>query len=325
MNYFELHIGDLESATAHLSMVEDGAYSRLMRVYYRLEGPLPADMKQVFRLIRAQNKSERDAVTAVLSEFFSLRIDGWHQDRCDEEVARYQDKQKKARASADARWARSPNHANDDADADANASDEAMRTHSERNAPPTRARPRAPARPQSPVTNHQTPDKGPRSPTPPPNEAAASPAAPGERRPADIPSDPPPNADQSRLAAIVGPMKAAGIMPAPGHTDFMALLEAGATWAEFEPHVERALKADRPFPYLVAAVIGARQRAAARGPLPPAPPARAPAESPITRGRRELYSALSGGLTDPFQPPAPAPTGDVIDMELNDVNPRRIA
>ncbi len=93
MNYFELHIGDYEAATAHLSLLEDAAYGRLLRIYYRTERPLPADTKQVCRLVRAASKPERDAVQAVLDEFFELREDGWHQVRCDEELQRYADRE----------------------------------------------------------------------------------------------------------------------------------------------------------------------------------------------------------------------------------------
>lgn len=92
MNYFELHIGDLTEATAHLSMLEDGAYGRLLRKYYATEKPLPADVKQVQRLVGARTKEEREAVETVLAEFFDLQDDGWHQSRCDAEIAVYRDK-----------------------------------------------------------------------------------------------------------------------------------------------------------------------------------------------------------------------------------------
>lgn len=93
MNYFELHIGDLTEATAHLSILEDGVYGRLMRKYYATEKPLPADIKQVQRLIGARSKEEREAVETVLSEFFELQDDGWHQSRCDAEIASFHEKQ----------------------------------------------------------------------------------------------------------------------------------------------------------------------------------------------------------------------------------------
>jgi len=62
INYYEHHIGDYIKATAHLSMVEDAAYRRLLDVYYTREGPLPVDRKAVQKLARAQSKDDRAAV-----------------------------------------------------------------------------------------------------------------------------------------------------------------------------------------------------------------------------------------------------------------------
>lgn len=93
MNYFELHIGDLTEATAHLSLLEDGVYGRLLRKYYATEKPLPAEVKQIQRLVGARTKEERDAVDTVLAEFFELQDDGWHQSRCDAEIAAFHEKQ----------------------------------------------------------------------------------------------------------------------------------------------------------------------------------------------------------------------------------------
>lgn len=89
MNYYEHHLGDYDGATAHLSWLEDCAYRRLMSCYYRNEAPIPADIKQACRLVRAVAKPERDAVEQVLGEFFLLEPDGWHHTRCDEEIAKY--------------------------------------------------------------------------------------------------------------------------------------------------------------------------------------------------------------------------------------------
>jgi len=137
MNYYEHHLGDYAQATAHLSFVEDAAYSRLIRKYYAQEKPLPADLAATQRLVGARTKEEREAVEVVLAEFFEMRDDGWHNKRCDEEIARYRDKQNKAKRSAEARWNREPQHT----DRNANA----MRTHSEGNAH------------QTPDTKHQSP------------------------------------------------------------------------------------------------------------------------------------------------------------------------
>jgi uncharacterized protein YdaU (DUF1376 family) len=93
VNYYEHHIGDYAEATAHLSFVEDAAYSRMMRKCYASERALPADIAAVQRLIGARSKDERQAVESVLHEFFELREDGWHNARCDAEIARFHESQ----------------------------------------------------------------------------------------------------------------------------------------------------------------------------------------------------------------------------------------
>lgn len=90
MNYYEHHIGDFDADTAHLSWVEDMAYTRLMRLYYRRERPIPTDMAEACRLVRAISKDQKQAVESVLKEFFVLDADGWHQARCDSEILVYQ-------------------------------------------------------------------------------------------------------------------------------------------------------------------------------------------------------------------------------------------
>ena len=77
-------------------MVEDAAYRRLLDVYYTREAPLPLDRKAVQKLARAQSKDERAAVDYVLDEFFVEHDDGWHQLRCDEEIAKYLEKAPRA-------------------------------------------------------------------------------------------------------------------------------------------------------------------------------------------------------------------------------------
>lgn len=110
MNFYKHHIGDYDADTAHLSMLEDAAYSRLMRAYYRTESPIPADIKQACRLVRANSKAEREAVAVVLNEFFALGDDGWHNKRCDEELASYTKQAETNRAIAVAREAKRKRH-----------------------------------------------------------------------------------------------------------------------------------------------------------------------------------------------------------------------
>lgn len=86
MNYYKHHIGDYDANTAHLGWLEDAAYRRLICLYYRREQPVPADVAQACRLVRAVSKPERDAVQSVLEEFFQLTPEGWRHKRCDEEI-----------------------------------------------------------------------------------------------------------------------------------------------------------------------------------------------------------------------------------------------
>jgi uncharacterized protein YdaU (DUF1376 family) len=145
MNYYEHHIGDYAEATSHLTFVEDAAYSRLIRKYYATERPLPSDIKHVQRLINARTRDERNAVALVLNEFFILKDDGWHQARCDHEIARYKDKQSKAKRSAETRW----NSATQDARKNTIESDFDKASEGIPNAMQTEC---------SPVTSNQTPD-----------------------------------------------------------------------------------------------------------------------------------------------------------------------
>lgn len=87
MNYYERHIGDYMKDTAHLSLLEHGIYTRLLDVYYTREAPIPK--AEGARLVGARTKEEREAVSAILLEFFEDTPDGWRQKRCDEEIARF--------------------------------------------------------------------------------------------------------------------------------------------------------------------------------------------------------------------------------------------
>lgn len=89
MNYYEHHLGDYAKDTTSLTMLEEGAYRRLIDAYYIKEKPLPVEEMKVFKLARASTKQEKVAVRSVLDEFFSLQPDGFHHKRCDEEIERY--------------------------------------------------------------------------------------------------------------------------------------------------------------------------------------------------------------------------------------------
>ena len=97
MNFYKHHIGDYAAATSHLTWDEDMAYTRLLRVYYQHEKPIPSDLTQACRLARATTPAQKRAVKSVLEEFFALADDGWHQKRCDEEISAMQSRAEKNR------------------------------------------------------------------------------------------------------------------------------------------------------------------------------------------------------------------------------------
>lgn len=263
MNYYESHIGDYAAATSHLSWDEDMAYTRLIRAYYHTEKPIPRD--QVYRMARASTPAQRRAVDIVIGEFFCLREGGYHQKRCDEEIAHYKDKQKKAKASAKARWDRTPSHSDGNADASPDASPDALRTHCEGNAL------------QTPDTRHQTPDK---------KKTRTADSAVAARDPDEALPSP------TQAGLVCRAMRQAGITDGnPGHPDLLALLAAGATDAEFVGAAQAAAARGKGFAYAIGALKGQRTEAAktAQGLHHGALPATAP-------GNRKAAQLATAGL-----------------------------
>lgn len=86
MNYYPHHLGDYAKDTGHLSLLEHGAYRLLLDRYYSTEKPLPRD-ESLYRTCRARSKPEREAVDAVLREFFEERDDAYFQSRAEREIA----------------------------------------------------------------------------------------------------------------------------------------------------------------------------------------------------------------------------------------------
>lgn len=90
MNYYQFHIGDYASHTRHLSLMEDLAYRRLLDLYYLNGRPFGGQPEDIARLIGMRDHQE--AVSFVLSQFFSWIDEEWINKRCDEEISRYEAK-----------------------------------------------------------------------------------------------------------------------------------------------------------------------------------------------------------------------------------------
>jgi uncharacterized protein YdaU (DUF1376 family) len=87
-HWYAFYPGDYGRDTAHLSLVEDGAYRRLLDYCYSTGKAIPADLEQAFRICRAFSSAEQDAVRMVLGQFFAKHADGYHNSRADREIVK---------------------------------------------------------------------------------------------------------------------------------------------------------------------------------------------------------------------------------------------
>ena len=85
MIWYKFFLGDYIRDTHHLADAEDLAYRRLIDLYMMSESPIPLDTKLVSRKVRL----DLDIVEVVLNEFFEKAEDGYHNARCDKEIAKY--------------------------------------------------------------------------------------------------------------------------------------------------------------------------------------------------------------------------------------------
>ena len=99
MNLYLRHIGDFNNATRHLTRVERSVYSDAIELYYDTEQPLQCvDLPALERRLLCRSDDEKQALLAVLGEFFVMTDAGYTHARCDAEIAKY-----RANTSAKAR------------------------------------------------------------------------------------------------------------------------------------------------------------------------------------------------------------------------------
>jgi uncharacterized protein YdaU (DUF1376 family) len=85
LKFYKRFPGDITIKTGDLSLVEFGAYDRLLDHYYAKEQPI--DPTRVYTVTRCQSPADRKAVDAVLAEYWTLTPAGWVQERADEMIA----------------------------------------------------------------------------------------------------------------------------------------------------------------------------------------------------------------------------------------------
>lgn len=260
MNYYERHLGDYARDTAHLSMLEHGAYGLLLDRYYSTEEGIPDG--QVHRLARARTRDERAAVDAVLGEFFTLREGLWINGRAEREVERAQTKIKAARENGKAggRPKRNPATTDEKPTGLFLGSDLVTQEVSKTN--PL----------QIPDTRQE--NKG---------EPVVIPAA-SARSPID--DEPPEAAGQQPTAAglVCRSMRQAGLQAVnPGDPRLSALLEQGITEPEFVAVAAEAVAGGKGWAWVLKVVQARRADAAAIAVAPGGPPVqRGPAAPNVT-------------------------------------------
>jgi uncharacterized protein YdaU (DUF1376 family) len=245
VNYYERHIGDYLKDTAHLSLIEHGVYGRLLDVYYTRECAIP--VAQAERLIGVRTKEERAALENVLAEFFTVDAGALHHARCDREIARYQEKQRKAAASANARWSKGSGKAN----ADAPGMRTHMRTHCEGNAP-----------------SNQTPDTSNQNQGANVERQQVGPVGPARADFENRESGSGPGSDALAAAAAMAGAGLQGV--SAGHPTLRALLAGGMTLSELQAAAVAAVAQGKGFAWALARAEGQRRDAAAIGVLPAA-------------------------------------------------------
>jgi len=86
--YFRMYPTDYEADTAHLTLLEDGVYSRLLRLCWLTPGcSLPDDEAWILRRLRARTNDEIEATRTVLGEFFRRNRGRLHCPRLSREYA----------------------------------------------------------------------------------------------------------------------------------------------------------------------------------------------------------------------------------------------
>lgn len=245
MNYWPRWVSAIRKRTAHLPLIQMGAYDRLLDHYYAEEKPLPGDLDACCRIAGAVTRPERDAVRSVLAEFFTMDKGVYRNARGDEEIAVAQSKI----AAAKENGKRGGRPTGSKIKPTGFSLGNPLETQDE------------------PTAKHHHPhlmvgveaDAS----TPPIAPAAPSGVVPHIDGEYTGPGDPLPGL---AYGATVRPIRAAGMSDAdPGHPTFRLLVDAGAVAEEFLAFVPEALKKARPWPWLIAAVVGERERAKATG------------------------------------------------------------
>ena len=97
MHYYKFNIADWALHTAHLTLVEEAVYFRLINHYYDTEQPIQLETQPVIRRLRMGN--ELVIAESILCEFFVKTEKGFIHNRCEALLKEYRKTTKKNRAN----------------------------------------------------------------------------------------------------------------------------------------------------------------------------------------------------------------------------------
>lgn len=231
--WMPLWIGAYLADTQHLTRDEHGAYLLLIMAYWRNAGPLVADDKRMSAICKATQKEWKGGLRESMSEFFE-EIDGfWHHRRIEKELsdanAKKTKSSNKAKAAAQARWGNQTDSASSSAP---------------RNAPSIAQ-----------AVQEDCP-----TPTPTPSISVVD----SVETHTEIYSEQGANA-RVTPAGVCKLMISRGIPPTScnsGNPELIALVDAGASWLEFDGAALAASKKGKGFAYALAIVTRQRSDAA---------------------------------------------------------------
>ena len=105
MLYVMLHLGDWSNWTRLYSLLERGILIELIAMYFSNESAINPSLFE--RITRRYTEEELKAFNFVIEDFFYLGDDGlYHNDACDQIIAKSKEKSEKARKSIQARWSK---------------------------------------------------------------------------------------------------------------------------------------------------------------------------------------------------------------------------
>ena len=300
MNFMKLYMGDYQRDTAHLSVTEHGAYHLMLQHFYATEKPLPLAGPALYRMLRAQEKHEREAIDLVAAQFWRITPEGLVNDRALKEIAKAEH-QRTVNREIGKRGGRPPK---------AGGITESV-SRSDPNRGPIGEPNRNP--PQTPDTRLNTESASAlsaRAPDDPfPNPSAS---------PAESLSGSPPG---SLAGSVCARMKAVGLAGVnPSHPMLLHLLAGGVTGEELVAAAVEAVHRGKSFAYALATAKGRRDDAASTTVSTARPGV--PAESARERWNRERAAAFAPGLER--KPPGAEPNPIKPATEIFDAAPTRL-